>query len=100
MPRPPCRSKHHRPDRAIDPDQLSEHAIATPSVADLDNDGHLEVVVASFQGTVYVFNRDGTPYVLQVASSLDEIHAVLHEGKSAREGMKALLSRDPRPETE
>jgi glycerol-3-phosphate dehydrogenase (NAD(P)+) len=31
---------------------------------------------------------------------LDEIHAVLHEGKSAREGMKALLSRDPRPETE
>lgn len=31
---------------------------------------------------------------------LDEIHAVLHEGKSAREGMKALLSRDPRPETD
>jgi glycerol-3-phosphate dehydrogenase (NAD(P)+) len=31
---------------------------------------------------------------------LDEIHAVLHEGKSPKEGMKALLSRDPRPETE
>ena len=31
---------------------------------------------------------------------LDEIHAVLHEGKSAREGMKALLSRDPRPEAD
>lgn len=31
---------------------------------------------------------------------LDEIHAVLHEGKSAREGMKTLLSRDPRPETD
>lgn len=29
---------------------------------------------------------------------LDEIHSVLHGGKSAHEGMKALLSRDPRPE--
>lgn len=31
---------------------------------------------------------------------LDEIHAVLHEGKPPKEGMKALLSRDPRPETD
>lgn len=31
---------------------------------------------------------------------LDEIHAVLHEGKPAKEGMKALLSRDPRPEAD
>lgn len=31
---------------------------------------------------------------------LDEIHAVLYEGKSPKEGMKALLSRDPRPEAE
>jgi glycerol-3-phosphate dehydrogenase (NAD(P)+) len=31
---------------------------------------------------------------------LDEIHAVLHEGRSPQEGMKALLSRDPRPETD
>lgn len=31
---------------------------------------------------------------------LDEIFAVLHQGKPAREGMKALLSRDPRPEAD
>ena len=31
---------------------------------------------------------------------LDEIHAILHEGKPAKEGLKALLSRDPRPEAE
>lgn len=29
---------------------------------------------------------------------LDEIHAVLHAGKPPQAGMKALLSRDPRPE--
>lgn len=31
---------------------------------------------------------------------LDEIFAVLHQGKPVREGMKALLSRDPRPEAD
>lgn len=31
---------------------------------------------------------------------LDEIFAVLHQGKPAREGMKALLSRDLRPEAD
>lgn len=31
---------------------------------------------------------------------LDEIHAVLHEGKPPHEGMRALLSRDPRPEVD
>ena len=31
---------------------------------------------------------------------LDEINAVLHQGKSPREGMRALLSRDPRPEAD
>jgi len=31
---------------------------------------------------------------------LAEIYAVLHEGKPAREAMKALLSRDPRPESD
>jgi glycerol-3-phosphate dehydrogenase (NAD(P)+) len=31
---------------------------------------------------------------------LDEIYAVLHQGKPAKEGMKALLSRDPRPEAD
>ncbi|MDZ4290207.1 MAG: NAD(P)H-dependent glycerol-3-phosphate dehydrogenase [Prosthecobacter sp.] len=31
---------------------------------------------------------------------LDEIHAILYEAKPAREAMRALLSRDPRPETE
>lgn len=31
---------------------------------------------------------------------LDEIYALLYEGKPAKEGMKALLSRDPRPEAD
>ncbi len=31
---------------------------------------------------------------------LDEINAVLHEGKSPKEGMRALFSRDPRPEAD
>lgn len=31
---------------------------------------------------------------------LDEINSVLHQGKSPKEGMKALLSRDPRPEAD
>lgn len=31
---------------------------------------------------------------------LDEIHALLYEGKPAQEAMKALLSRDPRPEAD
>jgi len=31
---------------------------------------------------------------------LDEINAVLHQGKSPKEGMKDLLSRDPRPEAD
>ena len=31
---------------------------------------------------------------------LDEIHAILHEGKPAKEVMRALLSRDPRPEAD
>lgn len=31
---------------------------------------------------------------------LDEIYAVLHQGKPAKEGMRALLSRDPRPEAD
>jgi glycerol-3-phosphate dehydrogenase (NAD(P)+) len=31
---------------------------------------------------------------------LDEIHAILYENKPAREALRALLSRDPRPETE
>ena len=31
---------------------------------------------------------------------LDEIYAILYEGKPAHEAMRALLSRDPRPDTE
>jgi len=34
------------------------------------------------------------------APLLDEIYAILHEGKPAREAMRALLSRDPRSESE
>ena len=31
---------------------------------------------------------------------LDEIYAILYEGKAAKDGMRALLSRDPRPEAD
>ncbi len=31
---------------------------------------------------------------------LDEIYAILHQGKAAKDGMRALLSRDPRPEAD
>ncbi|MDZ4405822.1 NAD(P)H-dependent glycerol-3-phosphate dehydrogenase [Prosthecobacter sp.] len=31
---------------------------------------------------------------------LDEIYAILHQGKSPKDGMRALLSRDPRPEAD
>jgi glycerol-3-phosphate dehydrogenase (NAD(P)+) len=34
------------------------------------------------------------------APLLAEIYAILHEGKPAREAMRALLSRDPRSETD
>ena len=34
------------------------------------------------------------------APLLAEIYAILHEGKPAREAMRALLSRDPRPESD
>lgn len=34
------------------------------------------------------------------APLLDEIYSILHEGKPAREAMRALLSRDPRSESE
>jgi hypothetical protein len=33
----------------------------TPGVADLDDDGHLEVVVADLEGRVHVFEADGSP---------------------------------------
>jgi hypothetical protein len=46
----------------IDPANLREFVLAAPAIANIDDEPQLEVVVASYSGTVYVFNHDGTPY--------------------------------------
>ena len=40
---------------------LARGAFASPVLADFDGDGALEIVVAAFDGNVYVFHGDGTP---------------------------------------
>ncbi len=48
--------------RAIDPSTVYEPVTATPGIADLDGDGHPEVVINGYHGHVYVFRHDGTAY--------------------------------------
>ena len=58
----PKNTKNHRQAGAftsssVNPDQYS-NIIAAPAVADLDGDGKVEVVIAAFDGSVYVFDAD------------------------------------------
>jgi MYXO-CTERM domain-containing protein len=48
--------------RALDPSTIYEPIIAAAGIADLDGDHHLEIVVGGYQGGIFVFRHDGTPY--------------------------------------
>jgi MYXO-CTERM domain-containing protein len=43
----------------IDPDLAREAIVSAPAVADIDGDGKLEIVFATWSGTVYVVNAKG-----------------------------------------
>ena len=44
----------------VSPDTSHDAILASPAVGDIDHDGVPEVVVADFEGKIYVFNADGT----------------------------------------
>jgi MYXO-CTERM domain-containing protein len=75
------------PMAAINPDNVREAIVATPAIGDLDGDLDLEVVANSYDGTVYVWNHDGTPYgrgfpftLPEVTSAMTSRRAVLQRG--------------------
>jgi MYXO-CTERM domain-containing protein len=41
---------------------IARGSYASPVLVDLDGDGKLEIIVAAFDGNVYVWNGDGTPH--------------------------------------
>ena len=43
----------------VDPDLAREAIVSAPAIADLDGDGKLEIVFATWSGTVYVINAKG-----------------------------------------
>lgn len=45
----------------VDPDVAREAFVGAPAVADLDGDGRVEIVAATFAGTVHVIEADGLP---------------------------------------
>ena len=42
------------------PVDLGHNSVSAPVLADLDNDGHLEIITASKDGKIYAFNGDGS----------------------------------------
>ncbi len=43
----------------VDPDLGRDGVVATPAIADIDGDGKNEIVVSSYQGSIYVIGSDG-----------------------------------------
>ncbi|AKT38733.1 S8 family serine peptidase [Chondromyces crocatus] len=43
------------------PDLAREAIVSSPAVDDLDGDGHVEIVVSTWPGTLYVIGHDGQP---------------------------------------
>lgn len=43
----------------VDPDLAREAIVSAPAIADLDGDGKVEIVVATWSGTIYVVNAKG-----------------------------------------
>lgn len=57
----------------VDFDIARDMALSAPAIANIDSDPQLEIVVAGYGGTVYVFNHDGTPYGRGFPRSLDDV---------------------------
>ncbi|MEI8256063.1 MAG: VCBS repeat-containing protein, partial [Deltaproteobacteria bacterium] len=90
--------------RALDPASTYEAVSTAAGIADLDGDGHLEVVVAGWQGGIYVFRHDGTPWghgfpvrLPAVPSAMTSPDAVLDRGVHASPVL-ADLDGDTHPE--
>lgn len=48
-------------DLSSDKTKLRGYVYGSPTVADLDSDGNLEIIIGTSQGFVYVFDKNGTP---------------------------------------
>ncbi len=88
----------------LNPSNLREFVLASPAIANIDDEPQLEVVVLSYPGTVYVFNHDGTPYghgfprYLDNVPSEDTAESRILDRGIAGAAVLADLDRNGRPE--